>query len=128
MNYGIIRNLLCKIMIMMACIMSVSLIFCVAYQESFKCYLAFLVPVGILLVLGWLLNIKKAKSKKMLAREGFVIVGLTWILMAAFGGIPFLIDGCMDNFLMLSLKCHQDLQHQVVVYLKVLKWKKLLIP
>ncbi|MBQ9124824.1 MAG: TrkH family potassium uptake protein [Acholeplasmatales bacterium] len=98
MNYGIIRNVLGKIMIMMACIMSVSLIFCVAYQESFKCYLAFLVPVGILLVLGWLLNIKKAKSKKMLAREGFVIVGLTWILMAAFGGIPFLIDGCMDNF------------------------------
>ena len=98
MNYGIIRNVLGKIMIMMACMMSISLIFCIAYQESFKSYLAFLVPIGLQLVLGWLLNVKKAKTKKMLAREGFVIVGLTWIFIALFGCIPFLIDGAMDNF------------------------------
>ena len=98
MNYGIIRNILGKLMIVIAGLMSLSLIFCIAFQEKFINYVAFIVPIASLLLIGILFNIKKAKSTRILAREGFIIAGTSWLIIAFFGAIPFMITGEIPNF------------------------------
>lgn len=98
MNYAIIRNILGKIMMLLACLMILPIIICICYKESLINYLAFIVPMVLLLIIGRFLNIKKVESNKILAREGFVIVGLSWIIMALFGCIPYIISGNIPNF------------------------------
>lgn len=97
MNYSIIRNILGKIMILMAFLMLLPLAFCIAYQEDLINYIAFLVPIILLLIFGKLFNLKKAETSKMLAREGFVIVGFTWLIIALFGCLPFIISKEITN-------------------------------
>ena len=97
MNYSIIRNILGKIMILMAFLMCLPIIFCIAYQEDLINYIAFLIPILLLFVFGKLFNLKKAENTKMLAREGFVIVGLTWLVIALFGCLPFIISKALPN-------------------------------
>ena len=98
MNYAIIRNILGKIMTLLAFLMILPLIVCVWKKESYMNFLAFLIPMALLFVIGKLLYIKKAKSNRILAREGLVIVGLSWIIMTLFGCLPYLISGNMTNF------------------------------
>lgn len=98
MNYAIVRNLIGKIMFILGILMLLPLIFCIAYQESFINYLAFLIPAFVLFILGFLFNIKKAEDKKMLVREGFIIVGVAWLIMSLFGCLPFIISGVLPNF------------------------------
>ena len=98
MNFGIIRNILGKILILIAALMGFPLIVSLIYQEGSKYYLSYIIPILILVALGIILNIKKAKNSKMLVREGMIIVGLSWVLMPLFGSIPFLINGEIPNF------------------------------
>ena len=98
MNYSIIRNILGKLMILIAILMVFPLLISMIYREGLRNYLSFIIPIVLLLIIGYLLNIKKAKNTKMLAREGFVIVGLSWLFMALFGCIPFLINQEIPNF------------------------------
>lgn len=97
MNYPIIRNIIGKLMILLAMLMFLPLIVCIVYQEEFINYIAFLVPIVLLITIGLLFNIKQAKNRKMLAREGFVIVGVSWLIMALFGCIPYIISGVLTN-------------------------------
>lgn len=98
MNYSIIKRILGKIMILIALFMVFPLIVCICYQEELINYLSFLGPMLILLVVGYLLNFKKPTNTKMLAREGIVIVGLAWFVMALFGCLPFVISKEIPNF------------------------------
>ena len=52
----------------------------------------------LLFVIGRILYAKKAENNRILAREGFVIVGFSWIIMALFGCMPFMISGNIPNF------------------------------
>lgn len=97
MNYQIVRNIIGKIMILLAMLMFLPLIVCIIYQEEFINYVAFLVPILLLLVIGVLFNLKKAENKKMMVREGFIIVGVSWLIMSLFGCIPYIISGVLPN-------------------------------
>ena len=98
MNYKIIKNIIGKIMVLLAYLMILPLIICVWYKESLQNYLAFIIPMILLFGIGKILYSDKAESNQLLAREGFVIVGLSWIIMALFGAIPFMISGNIPNF------------------------------
>ena len=98
MNYAIIRNIIGKIMILIAMLMILPFSLCIIYQEDLNNYLAFLIPICLLVIIGFLFNIKKAENKKMLAREGFIIVGISWLIMSLFGCLPFIISGVLPNF------------------------------
>ncbi len=50
------------------------------------------------LVAGWLMTLAKPQKKTLLARDGFVIVALSWIVMSFFGALPFYISGCIPHF------------------------------
>ena len=97
MNYQIIRNIIGKIMILLALLMCLPLIVCIVYQEELINYIAFTIPISILLIIGVLFTLKKADNKKMLPKEGFIIVGVSWLIMSLFGCLPFIISGVLPN-------------------------------
>ena len=97
MNYQIIRNIIGKIMILLALLMCLPLIVCIVYQEELINYIAFTIPISILLIIGVLFTLKKADNKKMLAKEWFIIVGVSWLIMSLFGCLPFIISGVLSN-------------------------------
>ena len=41
---------------------------------------------------------KKPEKTTIYAREGFVIVSLSWILLSIFGAIPFMLSGATTNY------------------------------
>lgn len=59
---------------------------------------SFIITVALLAVLGFALSFKMPKNKVFYAREGFVIVALTWIVMSLFGALPFFFSGAIPNF------------------------------
>ena len=69
----------------------------VCYGE-WKTLFAFLISALICLALGGLCIIKKPKKTTIYAREGFVIVSLSWILLSVFGALPFLFCGATESF------------------------------
>lgn len=98
MNYSVIRKILGKIMISIGSLMSLSLIFCIIYKENLINYISFIIPIVLLIGIGFIMNIKDAKSNKIGAREGFIIVGITWFVIALFGCLPFVISKEIPNF------------------------------
>lgn len=99
MNYRVIRNLIGKIFILVGALMIVPLITALAYKESSWNVISYLIPMATLSCLGFMMAyIKKAEDTKMGAREGFVIVALSWLLMSIFGTWPFLISGYVNDF------------------------------
>ena len=59
--------------------------------------LAFLISAAICLGLGGLCIMKKPEKTTIYAREGFVIVSLSWIILSIFGALPFLFAGCTTS-------------------------------
>lgn len=99
MNYSLIRKILGKIMILIAMLMILPLTVSLIYQESIKNVLSFLIPMILMGLFGYLLNIKKVENLKIYAREGLITVGLSWVLIALFGSLPFILSGEIPNFI-----------------------------
>lgn len=68
------------------------------YREN-RTLIAFLITTAIALVLGFGLTLlNKPKNKTIFAKEGFVIVALTWISLSAVGALPFVISGEIPSY------------------------------
>ena len=67
------------------------------YKENL--FLVYLIVIGLLLGVGALMNIPKPTKRTVYAREGFVIVSLSWILMSLFGALPFWFSGEIPSFI-----------------------------
>lgn len=98
MNYGLIRNILGKINLLLATFMILPIFIALYYKEPTINIISFLIPGASLALIGFLMSFFKAKDTRILAREGFVIVGLSWIFMSVFGCIPFIISKEIPNF------------------------------
>ena len=60
--------------------------------------LPFLITVAILFVIALPAVFFKPKNTRIYAREGFVCVAAAWILMSAFGALPFVFDGAIPSY------------------------------
>lgn len=78
--------------------MGLPLIVSLYYREPIRNTISFLIPMLSLIVIGFLMSFFKAKDNKLLAREGFVIVGLSWLIMSLFGALPFVISKVIPNY------------------------------
>ncbi len=58
-----------------------------------------LISMGICFAIGFLFVFKKPKNTALYARDGLVIVALSWIILSAFGAIPFVISGAIPNYI-----------------------------
>ncbi len=96
MNYKVVLNTLGKVFLLEAVLLLFPMIVGFCYSEN--SYLDYLIPMAILLAIGLPLVFIKAKDKSIYVKEGFVIVSLAWILMSAFGAIPFVLNGALTSY------------------------------
>lgn len=97
MNYGIITYIIGWVLNFEALFMAPACLVAVVYQEK-EGFSLFAVML-LCLVLGVLLTRKKRGGKSMYAREGFVAVALCWIVLSAFGALPFVIAGSIPSYI-----------------------------
>ncbi|MBQ9150924.1 MAG: TrkH family potassium uptake protein [Clostridia bacterium] len=96
MNYRMIRNILGWLLIFECGFMLVPTITAIVYNEPQLWH--FLITMLLCGGIGALCIWKKPKNSVLYAREGFVIVSLSWILLSLFGAIPFFISGVIPNY------------------------------
>ena len=97
MNYGMIFYILGWILNMEAVLMIPSGIVALIYKE--KDGLSILITIFLCLLPGLLVFIFKPKKQRIYAREGFVIVALSWFVMSLFGALPFRISGYIPHMI-----------------------------
>ena len=95
MNYSMIRYITGWIFNFQAIFMVLPVIVAVIYGESDGW--AFAAAIGICLVLGLLLMRRKPSNKVFFAREGYVAVALSWIVLSISGALPFLFCGAIPG-------------------------------
>ena len=96
MNFGIIKKTVGWILLFEAAFFLVPLITAAIFWEAE--FFAFLISMGICASLGGLCLIGKNKSDKIYAKEGFVITALCWMILSAFGALPFVLAGTIPNY------------------------------
>ncbi len=96
MNYRVIFNVLGWVLNIEAVCLLLPLICAVVYSEPE--WQAFAICIVLCLFVGALLSFKLPKNKSIYAREGFVIVALSWIVMSILGSLPFILSGSIRSF------------------------------
>lgn len=86
-------------MILEGILMIAPLIVCFVYKEDLRHIFAFVVPIVILIVGGFLLQLLKPKRNNFYQKEAFALTALVWFVMALFGAIPFVISGDVPNYI-----------------------------
>lgn len=97
MNYKIVLSILGKVLLIEALLMILPLIVSFIYANGN--YLSFLIPVVCLIAVGLPLSFIKNKDGAMYAKEGFVTVALSWIVMSLVGAVPFVISGTIPSYI-----------------------------
>ena len=98
MNYRMVAFVLGRIFAIEAGLMLFPLICAMLYGEWYLLP-AFLLPAALLAVLGVITSRKTPKNTTIFARDGLAIVALVWVLMSAFGALPFVISGEIPSFI-----------------------------
>lgn len=96
MNYRMISYYIGKILLIEAILLALPALCAVIYKEDTLLSYAF--TIALLTITGCITARKKPKKTSIYAKEGYVIVALTWILMSLFGALPFYISGYIPGF------------------------------
>ena len=97
MNYRMVVFVLGRIFLVEAAMMLLPMLCSAIYGEWYMLP-AFLLPAVILLLLGLAASLRTPKNTTIYARDGLAIVALVWVLMSAFGALPFVISGEIPAF------------------------------
>lgn len=99
MNYRMIFSLLGMVLILLAGFLLLPCLVALIYGENDLT--AFLLTVGISAVLGILLSLlyPRKERRRMHAREGFIMVSLSWIVISLIGALPFYLSGYIPSYL-----------------------------
>ncbi|MBR6801251.1 MAG: TrkH family potassium uptake protein [Eubacteriaceae bacterium] len=97
MNRKMVRTTIGQVMIVEAVLMVLPLIVALIYKE-YSLLLPFIIPMTFLAVIGYLMSRKKIENMTIYARESFVIVALSWIVVSMFGALPFVLSGEIPSY------------------------------
>lgn len=95
MNLRMIGFVLGRILLTEAGLLALPLVTALLYGESL---LPWLVTMGLLVLWGGLLSRRRPERTALYARDGFAAVALAWILMSAFGALPFVLSGDIPHY------------------------------
>lgn len=98
MNNRIVWNYLGRIMALESICMLPAL-FIAVFKHEKSSFFAFLITMLLQLCIGLGLNLVKVKVKKMYAREGIVIVAMSWIVISLFGALPMFFSEAIPSYL-----------------------------
>ena len=91
MNYSVIRYILCRVLEFAALFMVLPFVVGLIYRE--RSAFCFLYVMGGCLAVSLIGRRFKPKSNVFYAKEGFVTVSLSWIILSLIGALPFYISG-----------------------------------
>jgi trk system potassium uptake protein TrkH len=97
MNYAVIGRILSWVLRTEGLLMLLPCIIAVAYGE--KQGFVYLVLGLVAIAAGWALSLKHIKNPAIYQREGFVSVGLSWVVLSLYGAIPFVLTGEIPSYL-----------------------------
>ncbi len=98
MNRRMILYMVGQIVKLEAAMLVLPAIVALIYREN--CLWALLASAAIALVVGFALTlIFRPKTQVIYAREGFVIAGLSWLVLSAVGALPFVISGEIPHYI-----------------------------
>ncbi len=98
MNYRVIFNIIGKVLVIVAAFMVPALILSLCMHESAGA-VAFVISIVLCAAIGFPLALCRPKRPDIFAREGFITVGLAWILVSMLGALPFLFSGAIPNYI-----------------------------
>ena len=97
MNYRMVLKVLGNVLLYEALLLLVPFGIALAYGDGDS--FAFLITILLMMPISILLRRIEVKEKDIYAKEGFLTVGLTWIVISIFGAIPFVINGAIPSFI-----------------------------
>ena len=97
MNYSIVKRTIGALLIFEGIFFLVPLITAIVYWE--EAFFSFLASIAICVCFGVLCLLGKNKNQTIYAKEGFVIVALSWIILSIFGAMPFYFSGEISSFI-----------------------------
>lgn len=95
MNYRMIGFLLGRILLTEAALLILPLLTAVWYREDTFPWLTAMV---LLSLTGGILGGRRPRETALYAREGFAVVAAAWLLLSAFGALPFVLSGDIPRF------------------------------
>ena len=98
MNYRLIVRLLGAILLLEALTMLPALVIAMVYGEGDAMALMVSMVITAVFALPTQLFFRP-EEKNLRAWEGFVIVALAWVLLSAFGALPFVFSGVLPNYI-----------------------------
>ncbi len=96
MNYRMVLYNVGRILLVEAALLAIPAIVAIFYGEN--TLFSFALTIAALTVVGLPAIYKKPKNQSIYAKDGYVIVALSWILMSLFGALPFTFSGHIPNF------------------------------
>lgn len=96
MNKQMIAYIIGSIMKIEAALMLLPMIVGLLYKDNVMC---FVITILLLVLLGFALTGNKKRDDMFLAKDGYIAVGLSWIVLSAFGALPFVISGEIPSFI-----------------------------
>ncbi|VYT61597.1 TrkH family potassium uptake protein [Clostridium tertium] len=97
MNYKMVLKFIGNVLLYELLLMTIPFVVALYYGDGDAN--AFLFTIILMLPLALVLRNLKVKDKEMYAKEGFITVGLAWIVIAVFGALPFVISGAIPSFI-----------------------------
>ncbi len=98
-NFVGILNILSVLLFINAILMALCIPFSIYYQDN--TLMSWVYSVVISLFLGgslWSVTYKSKKSSQIKKRDGYIIVTLSWVVMALSGSVPFMLTGAIPSF------------------------------
>lgn len=96
MNYSIIRYMLGLVALLTGVCMLLPCLIAIFFQEGVG--LSYLGCATFCILLGWLCSHRKPSNTHFFAREGFLVVALSWVLISIIGAMPFYVSGEFNNY------------------------------
>lgn len=96
MNYSMIRYILCRVLEFEALFMSLPCLVGIWYRERSAVY--FIAVMAVCFVVSMIGRRFKPKNKVFYAKEGFVSVSLSWIILSLVGALPFYLSGEIPSY------------------------------
>ena len=96
MNYRMVFYNVGRILLVEAALLAIPVIVAIIYNEN--TLISFALTIAALTIVGLPAIYKKPEKQTIYAKEGYVIVALSWILMSLFGALPFTISGHIPSF------------------------------
>ena len=97
MNYRMLLRLVSLVMRIVAAFMLPPLVICLFWGETAAAQ-AFIVTIGLMMLLSAITFLFPPKKKTLYAREGFVVVSITWVAVSLLGALPFYLSDAIPSY------------------------------